>query len=217
MSNLLLVTSPKYDDYTEYLSAYALLVIKETKNLGMDIRDLDEDRANKINFESFAGKSNTKIIFLNGHGNEDSVCGHKDKIIVSNENVGLLKDKITYARACSASTVLGKKAVENNKGSFIGYSRPFSFWINGNWSAKPLNDKGAGYCLYPSNEVVFFLMKGKTSAEAHQRSLRMMEENMKMLFRMNQRNEPGTIGILETLWNNYDGQVLLGNEEAKIG
>ena len=40
-----------------------------------------------------------------------------------------------------------------------------------------------------------------------------MIESMQKIFKMNQQNEPGAMGLLEILWTNYQGQVLYGNEE----
>ena len=41
-----------------------------------------------------------------------------------------------------------------------------------------------------------------------------MISNMKEIIAMEQKNEPGATGMLQILWDNYEGQVVLGNENA---
>lgn len=215
MNKTLLVTRPMYDDCTEYLSAYASLVLKEAKKLGVPTKDLSEESANKKEVEKFITKTNTKLFFANGHGNDNQLCGHKNEVIISgDENADLLKNKIIYARACSAGASLGKKAVQNGDGCFIGYAHLFSFWMDGKWSAAPLKDKTAAFYLEPSNEIVIALINGKSSREAHEKSKKMMAKNMKKLLRLEEKQEPSAMGMLQVLWNNYEGQVLHGNKEA---
>ncbi len=131
MDNLLLVTRPKYDDGTEYLSAYALEVLKKAKKFNISIKDFEGKEANKENVEKYLGVKNPKLLFLNGHGNKCEICGHKGEVIFSLNNVNLLKNKITYARACFSANIFGHEAVKNNFGCFIGYIYPFSFWMVG--------------------------------------------------------------------------------------
>lgn len=215
MDNLLLVTRPKYDDGTEYLSAYALEVIKKVKEK-ISIKDFEGKEVNKKNIEKYLKRKNPRLFFLNGHGNEYEICGHKEEVIFSLNNVNLLKNRITYARACFSANVLGHKAVKDNPGCFIGYIYPFSFWMDGRRSATPLKDKVAGMFLNPSNEIVFSLLKGETTKKADENSKKMMITNMKEILAMEQKNEPGATGMLQILWDNYDGQVVLGNEDATI-
>lgn len=215
MDNLLLVTRPKYDDGTEYLSAYASEVLKKAREK-YSIKDFEGREANKENVEKYLKSKNPKLLFLNGHGNECEICGHKDEVIFSLTNISLLKNKITYARACFSANVLGKEAVKNNSGCFIGYIYPFSFWMDGKRSATPLKDKIAGMFLNPSNEIIFSLLNGKTAKEADETSRKMMIENMKKILAMEQKNEPGATMMLQILWGNYEGQVVIGNENASF-
>jgi len=41
MNNIILVTRPKYDDGTEYLSYYSLLVIKEAEKREVSCKDFE--------------------------------------------------------------------------------------------------------------------------------------------------------------------------------
>jgi len=216
MDKILLVTRPRYDDGTEYLSAYSSLVIKDAQEKGIVVKDFEKEKANKFEIEKYLKTKNPKLIFLNGHGSESEIDGHKETIFSIKDNVKLLKDRITYARACSVANSLGKEAVKDNDGCFIGYKLSFSFWMDGKWSSNPLKDKSAALYLGPSNEVVLSLLSGKTAKVSHERSKRMMVENMKKLLLLGEKNQPEAMGMLQILWENYEGQVVLGNEEATL-
>lgn len=216
MTNTLLVTRPKYDDGTEYLSAYAIEFLKRVKFLNINFKDFEGKNVTKKEIEKYIKNKNPQLLFLNGHGNPsgDEIYGHNDQVIFSLSNASLLKNRIIYARACFVAISLGKAAVKDGSGCFIGYEFPFSFWMDDKWSAKPLNDKMAALYLVPSNELALSLINGKTAAEADKRSKRMMIKNMKEILAMETRKEPGATRMLEILWDNYEGQVVLGNKEA---
>jgi len=169
-----------------------------------------------LNVERYIKNKDPKFLFLNGHGNESEIYGHKDEVILSLQNVNLLKNRITYARACFSARVLGPNAVKDNSGCFIGYLYPFSFWMSRERSATPLKDKSASLFLTPSNELVISLLKGYSTQRANELSKEMMVANMKKLLVMEQKNEPGATGMLQILWDNYEGQVVLGNEDASV-
>lgn len=209
MAKSMLMTRPKYDDGTEYLSAYAYEILKKFKDKYI-IKDFKEKEVTKENLEKYIKIKNPKLLFLNGHGNESEIYGHKDIVIFSKENSHLLKNKIIYARACFSANILGKEAVKESSGCFIGYIYPFSFWISGERSATPLKDKVASLFLIPSNEIVNSLLKGFSAEESNNISKNMMINNMKEILAMEQKNEPGATGMLQILWDNYEGQILLG-------
>ena len=106
--------------------------------------------------------------------------------------------------------------MEGNCGCFIGYNCLFSFWIDQKWSTKPHNDNLAKMYLEPSNEIMLSLIKGNTSLDAYEKSKDMMIKNMKKLLQMEEKNEPGAMNMLQVLWNNFEGQVLHGNENFSI-
>ena len=214
MNDILLITRPKYDDGTEYLSYYSSLILKEANNKNIQTKDFYGERANKDEVTKFIKNKSPKLILINGHGDESSLCGHDNKIIFSFDNITLLKDKIVYARACDAGKALGKEMVKDNDGCFIGYKYPFSFWIDQRWSTKPSNDNIAKLYLEPSNEIILSLIKGKRTQEAYNKSKVMMLDNMRKILKIEKAKEPGTIGMLQILWNNFDGQVLHGNSNS---
>jgi hypothetical protein len=214
MNKTLLITRPRHDDGTAYLSYYASLILKEAEKLSIFYKDFYGKNANSIAVSKYLSKRDPKLLFINGHGDSDSLEGHEGEILFSiNKNICLLKDKIVYARACHAGINFGKKMVLDNKGCFIGYLTPFSFWMDERYSATPAKDKIANLFLNPSNEIVSSLLKGNTPKISDEKSKKMMIDNMKKILAMEEKKEPGATGWLEVLWNNFQGQVVIGNKE----
>lgn len=214
MNKGLIITLPKWDNVTEYLSQFSNQILEEASNREIKYKSLEGKEANKINFEKIVNNLDYNFIVFNGHGSTSSIKGHKDEIIVevgSNEN--LLKGRIVYARACEAGAVLGKSCVENNEGCFIGYNFPFVFWADKTWDSVPQKDETARLFLEPSNMVPISLIKGHTTKEAHINSKRHILKNLKKEIKRNTKDAPL---IIEGLLNNYYGQVLLGNKNASL-
>jgi len=213
---MILITSPKYDDGTEYLSYYSSLILKEINNNNIPVKNFEGKEANRGNVIKFLQKKNPKTLFINGHGDEKTLYGSHNLLLFSIEDISLLKNKLIYARACSAGAFLGEKIVENNNGCFIGYKYPFSFWIDQKHSATPSRDNTAKFYLEPSNEIMIFIINGRTAQQSHEKSKKMMIENMKKILKLEEKKEPGAMGMLQILWNNFDGQVLHGNPSARF-
>ena len=208
---------PRYDDGTEYLSYYASLVSKKAEELNIEKKDSEGKEVTVGNVSKFIKKKNPNLIFVNGHGDANYLEGDKGEILFSTDkNIALLRDKIVYARACHAGLTFGKKMVENNDGCFIGYSTPFSFWIDERRSAVPAKDKTAALFLEPSNEIMFSLLKGNTTSVANEKSKKKMTDNMNKVLKMQDKKEPGAMGWLDILWNNFEGQVIHGNSGASF-
>lgn len=214
MNKTLLVTRPKYDQGTAYLFYYASLILKKSKKLQISTKDFDKEMARRKKVISFIKKKNPQLLFLNGHGDENNIFGHKDSILFSKKDKNILKNKIIYARACNAGISLGKDIVKGNNGCFIGYKYPFSFWLDNTRSANPSKDKTAELFLIPSNEIMNSLLKGNPTNLANKKSKDMMVVNMKKIIKMNKKHAPGAMQWLKTLWTNYQGQILHGNEDA---
>lgn len=219
MKKTLLVTRPRYDDATNYLFYYAREVINFAEEKSIKVLDLVRPKLTKENFSNLISKQNPHLIFFNAHGDEKIVYGDKieDKeeiLIEEDKNHHLLENRVVYARACWAAASLGKACTQNKKGCFLGYKTPFSFWINERWSAKPLNDKTAKLFLEPSNLVVASLLKGNTTQEAFDKSLDMSKKNILKLLK--EKEEPGATASIILLWENMEGQVILGDKNIKF-
>jgi len=218
MERGLIITLPNFDDATSYLAYYSKEILVEIIKRGnIKIKEISnkQDLTMKY-FSEVIRKLNYNFIIFNGHGEEDSIYGYKDEILIKvGFNEELLKERIVYARSCNAGMILGPKTMKNNKeGCFIGYTLPFVFFIDQKWSAKPNNDNTARIFLEPSNLLPISLIKGNSTGESNNRSKRAIIKNMKNILK--NEKEPGADSLLAGLWNNYIGQVLIGNENAKI-
>lgn len=215
MNKGLVITLPRWDNVTEYLSQFSDQIIKEADNMSVKCKALDGKDANKANFEKVINKLDYNLVVFNGHGSPSSIKGHKNEIIVEiGNNEELLNGRIVYARACEAGAMLGKSCVENDKnGCFIGYNVPFVFWADRTWDSVPQKDETARLFLEPSNMVPISLIKGHTANEAHKNSKLHILKNLKREIKKNTKDTPL---IIEGLLNNYSGQVLLGNTSASL-
>ncbi len=116
MKKGLLITLPRHDLVTEYLSYYSKEIIEEAEKMGLPSKQLKDKDANKSNFEKFSESDGYKLIVFNGHGTAKSIQGYKNEPLVEEGvNEEILKDKISYARACDAASSLGIKAAANSK------------------------------------------------------------------------------------------------------
>ena len=169
---LLLLTRPRYDTPTHYLFYWAGFLIDEAGKKGVEVIDLDKDKARKKKLHSYLAKQPIDIVILNGHGSPEAVAGQDDEVILSTGNgTKLLNGKIIFVRACDAGAILGKEIIKMGASSFIGYIQPFIFPIDKDSFNRPLEDELAAPVLTCSNQVGLSLIKGKSAAEAQQDSL----------------------------------------------
>ncbi len=211
----LLITLPEYDLVTQYLSVFSKSILLEAQKNNVPILKLEKGNANRKNFEYSINHQNYKMNVFNGHGDIDCITGHKNEILVkSNVNDHLLKDRINYVRTCWAAFGLGQKSMEKNQdGCFIGYLIPFMFYTDITWHGNPNKDNVAKIFLDTSNLVPISLLKGNTAQEAHQKSKRSMLKAIKKLLIA---RDPDKRAMAGALWNNYDAQMLIGNQNASL-
>lgn len=177
MNRSLLLTRPNYDDTTYYLSAWAKKIIQLAEGKGLEVLDLEGDRANSREVASVIKKKNPECIMFNGHGGDDHITGHKQEIILQlGKNEALLRGRLIYSVACKSAKLLGKQSLS---AAFIGYEEDFIFVYEPNRMSKPSNDATAGLFFEPSNEVMVSLLKENSPEEAHRRAKDQFRENMK--------------------------------------
>ena len=215
MEKGLIITLPRYDDTTEYLSQWSREIIEEAKKKNIKFKELNDEGANKCDFEKVVKKLDYKLLVFNGHGAEDSIVGYRDEILVEEgKNEDILAERITYSRSCNSAASLGIRCMKNNVGGcFIGYGVLYMFYINQKWVTNPIKDKTASLFLSSSNLVPISILKGNSCWEAHQRSKKQTLKNMKNVLRTKTQD---SFLIAQALWNNYVGQKIIGNFEAKL-
>jgi len=214
MKKGLLITLPRYDDITEYLSQFSQQIEKEADDKGIELKKLKDKEVTREEFEKIIKKLDYRMIVFNGHGSSDEIRGYRNFIVKVGENENLLRERIVYARTCHAAVRLGKECTKDAKeGCFIGYNRPFQFYVNLKWIANPLKDNTAKLFLEPSNLVPISIINGNSAFNANENSKRQILKNIKKVL---QNSDAESFKIAEALWNNYEGQVLLGFPDAKL-
>jgi len=141
------------------------------------------------------------------------ITGHKEQnILVAGENEEILAGRIIYARSCWAAEILGNAIIEKDRlGCFIGYNIPFMFLYDSTRISNPIKDQIAGIFFETTNIIPLSISKGKSTGESHENSKKAM---LKAINKALLKKDKDSESIAETLWNNYSGQVLLGNSEA---
>jgi len=214
MRREILITLPRYDDVTEYLSQFSQQIEDSAGEKGIKIKKLKDKEAKQKEFEEVINKLDCRMIVFNGHGSAEEIKGQKEIIVKLGVNDDLLRERIVYARSCHAASKLGKECTKNTKeGCFIGYDRPFQFYVDIQWLGNPLKDNIARLFLQSSNLVPVSIIKGNSTSDANENSKRNILKNINKVLRdLNAES----FKIAEALWNNYEGQVLHGNPDVKL-
>lgn len=214
MERGLIITLPRYDDVTEYLSQFSDRIIEEADKRGIPVKKLKDKAANKKDFEKTANRLKYKLIVFNGHGSDTTIAGYKDEPLVgAGLNESILYDKITYARSCRAAAILGKCLENKEGGCFIGYNVDFMFYTDDRWSSNPIKDVVARLFLEPSNVVPISILKGNDASTANNNSRNQILKGINKVIR---EKSAESFLVAQALWNNYTGQVILGNGEARL-
>jgi hypothetical protein len=212
----ILITNPNYDDTTGYLYYYTNKLIKLIDEKGIKLLNLKKPKLRKRNLENYILKNNPLLLLLNGHGNKTTIYGDKingteEAIIKEGKNSNLLNNRLIYARSCLAAASLGKNCVKKG-GCFVGYEVPFQFWVDEKMTI-PAKDKTAELFLNPSNLLAESLIKGNSAIEAVSKFEESSRKNIMNLLK--NKKEPGSMSLIMTLWNNMEGQKILGDKEMK--
>lgn len=182
MKHKLLIIRPNFDLTTRYISAWAKKIIEFAKTKRNTILDLDKSRANRKEFESIIKKNNPSLVFFNGHGDYDVICGQDNEELARvGENEKLLKSKIVYALSCRSGKLLGPSCVKFGAKAYIGYDEDFIFLYDENKRAHPEQDKTAKMFLESSNQAMISLLKNNTPKTAHINSKQSFSKKIKKL------------------------------------
>lgn len=212
----MLITRPEYDDTTFYCSKWASNVIKEADKKGFDIFDLPREKANKDRVESILADKRPRLVFFNGHGDDETIFGHNDEILIkSGINEDLLESKIIYAASCSSAKELGKSAIEKGADAYIGYEDEFVFIGDTNSSARPLSDQFAKPFFESSNQIPLSLINGNKVIDASAKSQKMFQYWI-TYYRTIGESLPEAPEILKQLLWDKRNQVIRGNQDTLI-
>ncbi|MEK7611290.1 MAG: hypothetical protein AAB486_02840 [Patescibacteria group bacterium] len=215
MKKCVLITRPRHDFTTNCLYYWSSIVIEKATKKGFTVLDLGEKKANKLDFDSYIKKNTPKLVFFNGHGNENTITGNDNEALVrTDKDEGLLSGKVIYARSCNAASIFGESCVKNGTIAFIGYKDKFSFASSSGKATRPLQDGLIKLFLEPSNLIPISLIKGNTVSKAYRKSQEGMLRNLRSMISSQSSLEQRSVAFL--LWKNIQSQVLIGDDQAVV-
>ena len=174
----MIIVRTNCDLATEYTYAWTEPIITEAQARGFKVTLVQGNNVGIQHFNKRIHKIKPKLIMFNGHGSKNCFYDNNWEELMNLNSVHLLKNSITFARACDCLIELGSKAVQEGCLAFIGYNRKFMIPRWHSQTCKPLSDPAAKPVMECSNSVVLELLKNKTVEEAvlksHEISERMM-------------------------------------------
>lgn len=210
-----LITRPQHDRAVNYLYYWAAEVLHFAKNKSINFSDFKGPKANRKEVSKYLEKQRPKLVIFNGHGTTDTIYGHKDEVLIkNNENENLLKDSITYAIACDAAQKLGKKIIEKGGKAFIGYKGPFGFAHDASRECTPAKDHIAEPFKKISNEINVSLLNAQTVKQAYEKSQQLCSKLINEYAVSDAKSENKHIRFWLFWDKNF--QTYLGEEKARI-
>lgn len=212
MVKSLLITRPDHDYTTNYLSKWSKEIIKEGQDKGINVIDLDGDKANRERVIGTLEKRSPGLVVLNGHGSQDYITGHNNSVILEGNDKKAVENKIIYARSCKSAKVLGEKTISHGAKAYLGYDEDFMFLYSRDKVSKPLEDKTATLFLGPSNQIPLSLLKSHSAGEANEKSKILFKKNIEKLLIDGPSSEH--YKAITCLYWDMIHQVCLGDKKA---
>ena len=128
-------------------------------------------------FDKAIKKTKPKMIFLNGHGNENTVMGNRNEIILDENNIELIKGSIIYSLACESLKELGQTAVKKGAKTYIGYEEEFQWAVDPSRTSTPDKDRNAA----PFRRACFVLGKNLLSGSSARKSIEITKKEYRKL------------------------------------
>ena len=211
----MLITLPEHDERTSICSRLSEEVISVAEKSGVDVFDLRKDRADRKNVTGVLLKKKPKLVVFNGHGDEETICGHDDSVLIKvDDNEKLLGGKIVYTIACNSAKKLGPQCIKKGTKTFMGYREVFA-WMTDKYARNIERDAIAKAIFAPSNAIPITIIKGHTTGEAYARSQKIAEDKI-LYYKLNEENLPEAPNVLQLLLWNKMNQTILGDTEAKF-
>jgi len=209
-----LFSRPEHDVPVSYLYYYSGELVKLSNELGHKTLNKEKKESNKQNITKIIRLQKPLLIMFNGHGNDKTIFGHNDEVIISSDdNPELLSNTITYSLTCSSAAVLGPIAVKKGALCFIGYHSDFALGRDPDSEAVPRRDKIASLFLEPSNLLFSSLLRGVNVKESLEKAKKKMLDNIWFL---NTTDKLNASYYAPFLFGNYIGLTAHGDEEASI-
>ena len=209
----MIIIRTKHDIITTYLYSYSEELIKEAKNKGFKVAQIEGDDISEATLRSRINNKKPKFIFFNGHGSNTALLDNKEKEFINTNSADVFKETVTYTIACSCLEGLGTEAINKGCNSFIGYKKPFWIARDHKYESRPLDDEVARPIIECSNTVVKSLIKGNTVSESIKRS---HEKAVDKILKLIYSKEPLAPASLQALVSNDSVLAFKGDGAAKI-
>jgi hypothetical protein len=207
----MMATFPEHDTTTYYLSKWGEISANAARDHGIEVIELKGEKATRKNLESYLSKFPFCMVFLNGHGDQDTVTGHKNEpLVISGVNESILKSTVTYAISCSTASRLGDSSIRAGAHCYVGYTNDFIFLMDENSYTRPLQDKVAALFLAHTSVFMNTLFKGNTVAEAFEKAKKSLWENITVA------ESTGNTDLLSWLLWDYNSFVAKGDTAHKL-
>ena len=201
---------PSFDDATRAASM-ALERALSYMRLKMDVSDLSGERATRSNTVADINSRDPLFVLGEGHGSPSNFTGHNKEIIFQVCDCSELKGRVVYLVSCEAGDQLGPDMIRKGARAFIGYKKPFVWAMAA--IGDPLADPYGKGAFEPVLELIYRLVDGRTAGEAYNAS---MDKWNQWINHWSRSTDPVAPLVLQTLINNRDCQVLLGDQNATI-
>ncbi len=155
-----------HDLQTSYLYEYTKPIIKFAEEKGRKFNIIEGPEISEQNLRKRIKSNKPKLIFFNGHGDQDAIYGNKLAVFIDIKSADVFKQTITFTRACDCIKGLGKEAIKRGCFAFIGYKNKFFVARYHGTECKPQKDPIAKPILDASNVVIRELINDKSVEEA---------------------------------------------------
>jgi hypothetical protein len=200
-----------FDRATRAASTALERALSYMRSRGINVSDLLGERATRSNAIADINSRDPLFILGEGHGSPSNFSGHNKEIIFQVCNCSELKDRVVYLLSCEAGAQLGPDTIRKGARAFIGYKKPF-VWIMAT-TGDPLADPYGKGAFEPVLELIYKLADGRIAGEAYNAS---MDKWNQWIDHWSRSTDPTAPLVLQTLINNRDCQVLLGDQNATI-
>lgn len=209
----MIIVRTNHDTPTFYLFKWSDVIIEEAKNRGFTVNKLEGDNITEENLKGRIKSRQPSLIFFNGHGSKNSLINNQKKEFINLDSADVLKNTITFARACECLIELGPDAVKKGCNAFIGYRKKFWIARQHKWECNPLRDPVAKPILECSNIIMRELLKGKTVKDAVEKSHEHAERSiMELIY----SKEPLASPSLQAIVANDSALGFEGDDFAKV-
>lgn len=215
-TDTVLLAYADFDLPTSFIKLWSDELVIEAKQLGLTTHSLVGDNATYSNFVNDINNNSPILVYIGGHGDSTVVTLQQQEHILwvedpywnhNDNNIYLVKDKISYFLSCLTGQKLGPAIAAQDNTEYIGYTEDFIF--NG-FEPGDEYSKGFGEC---SNVIMRTLLQGGTIQDAYNEGIRMFNLWISI---WEQSNDSAASFIISSLIHDRDALIALPGMIAPI-